>query len=384
MAAAGIAGLVAWWWRAADPMSAHPIVAAGHRLIPVAFRDIPGFADDRFGPAFTAFLRSCGQARQTRPESFDAVCLRALAAGTAVDDAAARTFFEDEFLPHRVEPSDGAGLVTAYYEPVVPGSRVPTARFREPLYRLPDDLVPVNDANRPEGWDESLSWGRRTEAGLEPFPTRAEIDAGALDGVVEPLAYVEDAVEAFFIHIQGSTRIALPDGSTMRIGFAGKNGWPYTSVGRYMQDNGLVPPQGLSMDGLRAFFREDLARARALMQVNRSYIFFREIAGLDLELGPIGGEGVPLTAGRSVAVDTAFHRYGTPVFVDAAIQTGPERSLEPFRRLMIAQDTGSAIRGPARLDLFWGTGAEAGSVAGGIKAPADVYVLLPRGGRPGD
>lgn len=364
-------------------MSAHPVVAAGHRLIPVAHRDIPGFAADSMAPAFAAFLRSCGQARQSRPETLAAICLRALAAGTATDEAAARAFFEAEFTPFRVEPSDGAGLVTAYYEPVVPGSRVPTSLFREPLYRLPHDLVPVDDANRPEGWDASLTWGRRTGTGLEPFPTRAQIDAGALAGAVEPLAYVEDAVEAFFIHIQGSTRIALPDGSTMRVGFAGKNGWPYTSVGRHMQDNGIVPPQGLSMDGLRAFFREDPVRARSLMQVNRSYIFFREITGLDLELGPIGGEGIPLSAGRSVAVDTAFHRYGTPVFVDAAIQTGPGRSFEPFRRLMIAQDTGSAIKGPARLDLFWGTGPEAGSVAGGIKAPADVYVLLPRGGEPG-
>lgn len=364
-------------------MSAHPVAAAGHRLVPVSYSDIPGFGTDTMAPAFAAFALSCGQTRQNRSDALAAICLRALVAGETMDEEEARAFFEGAFTAYRVEPSDGKGLVTAYYEPVVPGSRVATARFREPLYRLPADLVPVNDSNRPDGWDAALSWGRKSEAGLQPFPTRAEIDAGALDGEAEPIAYVEDVVEAFFIHIQGSTRIALPDGSTMRVGFAGKNGWPYSSVGRHMQDNGIVPSGGFSMDGMRAFFRKDLDRARALMQENRSYIFFREITGLDLDLGPIGGEGVPLTAQRSVAVDTAFHRYGTPVFVDAGIQTGPGRSVQPFRQLMIAQDTGSAIKGPARLDLFWGTGTEAGSIAGGIKAPADVYVLLPRGGGTG-
>jgi membrane-bound lytic murein transglycosylase A len=145
-----------------------------------------------------------------------------------------------------------------------------------------------------------------------------------------------------------------------------------------MKDKGIVPDGGFSMDAMRAFFRANPDRTAELLQENASYIFFREIVGLSPDLGPIGGEGVPLTAGRSIAVDTAFHGYGTPIFIDASVQSGPDHAREPFRRLMIAQDTGSAIKGPARADLFWGTGKEAGSTAGGIKAAGTFYVLLPR------
>jgi len=352
----------------------HPIVAGGHGLSAVEFSDIPGFPDDDLAAPFEAFLRSCAHGRDET--ALADVCLKAEGLGGTGPDAI-RAFFIDNFKPYRIEPLGGDGLVTAYYEPVVPGSRVKTARFSTPLYSLPKGLVPVTDANRPENWDDSLSWGRETEDGMVPFFTRADIDGGALDGVVEPLVYVEDAVEAFYIHIQGSTRIELPDGSLMRVGYAGKNGYPYSSVGTAMKERGIVPPGGFSMDGMRAFFHDDPDRARELMQVNRSYIFFREVPGLAPELGPIGGEGVPLTTRRSIAVDTAYHRYGTPIFIDSDIQTGPDRTRQPFRRLMIAQDTGSAIKGPARADLFWGTGNEAGSMAGGIKAAGTFYVLLP-------
>jgi peptidoglycan lytic transglycosylase A len=352
----------------------HPIVEAGNRLVSVSFDDLPGFADDDLGGAFGAFLRSC--ARGTNDGPLAESCLRAEAM-TGSDPGAARVFFTKNFRPYRIEPADGEAVVTAYYEPVVPGSRVKTETFATPLFSLPDDLVPVTDDNRPEGWDATLTWGRKTSQGLVPFATRAEIDAGALDGVVEPIAYVADAVEAFYIHIQGSTRILLPDGSLMRVGYAGKNGHPYSSVAKAMQAKGVVPQGGFSMDAMRAFFRANPEQAQTLMAANPSYIFFREIQGLSADLGPIGGEGVPLTAGRSIAVDTAFHRYGTPIFISADLQTGRKGAREPFNRLMIAQDTGSAIRGPARADLFWGTGKAAGSIAGGIKAQATVFVLVP-------
>ncbi|MEJ8574968.1 murein transglycosylase A [Microbaculum marinum] len=361
-------------------VSDHPISKAGHRLVGVGFSDIPGFLEDDHAAALRTFLRSCAQG--DNDGGLANACLKALAISDPSDPDTAEAFFTANFRPYRIEPEAGEGLVTAYYEPVVPGSRVRTEAFTEPLYALPPDFVRITDDNRPEGWDEELSWGRMSEAGLVPAPTRAEIDAGALEGRAEPIVYVADLIEAFYIHIQGSTRIALPDGTMMRVGFAGKNGHPYSSVGKVMQARGIVPSGGFSMDGMRAHFREDLDQARSLIHENESYIFFREIRDLAPELGPIGGEGVPLTAGRSIAVDTAFHAYGTPVYIDSSPQIGPKagglRTAAPFRRLMIAQDTGSAIRGPARADLFWGTGPEAGSMAGGIKADGTFYVLLPK------
>jgi membrane-bound lytic murein transglycosylase A len=352
----------------------HPIVKAGYSLKPVSFDDLPGFAEDDLPPAFETFLRSCARGRDEG--ALAEVCLKAETLSGS-DAETVRAFFVDNFRAYSIKPKDGDGVVTAYYEPVVPGSREKTGTFTTPLYPLPPDLVQITDKNRPEEWDEKLTWARKTGQGFVPFATRADIDNGALDGVVKPLVYVEDAVEAFYIHIQGSTRIELPDGSLMRVGYAGKNGHPYSSVGKAMQAKGIVPEGGFSMDAMRAFFRANPEQAETLMQENRSYIFFREIAGLAPELGPIGGEGVPLTAKRSIAVDTAYHRYGTPIFIDADLQTGKDRAREPFRHLMIAQDAGSAIKGPARADLFWGTGTQAGSTAGGIKASGTFTVLVP-------
>jgi membrane-bound lytic murein transglycosylase A len=293
---------------------------------------------------------------------------------------AARAFFETAFSAYRVVLSDGEGLLTAYYEPVIEGSRTRSEQFSVPLRARPENYVAINDDNRPIGFDADLTAARRTDDGLEPLPTRREIDAGALDEVAEPLVWVADPVDAFFVHIQGSTRIALAGGDTMRVGFAGRNGHPYTSVGEVMMERGLRPEGGFSMDGMRAFFGDNPQLARELMHENRSYIFFHEVEALDDQLGPIGAQGVPLTAQRSLAVDRDFHRLGTPIFIDARLPTGPERRERPFQKLMVAQDVGSAIKGPARGDLFWGTGEEAGSIAGGIKSPASFYLLLPRSG----
>lgn len=358
------------------PPQDHPIVLAGHGLAAAAFSELPGWDSDDPAEALAAFRRSC--AKIGDEAALAAACSALARLPEDADAAAARDFFESSFRPWRVVPSDGDGMLTAYYEPVVAGSREPTDEFQTPLYRLPEGHVTVGDGNRPEDFDASLVAARQTEEGLVPWPTRGEIENGALGDLAVPLVHVADPVDAFFIHIQGSTRIALADGSTMRVGYAGKNGYPYTSVGRVMQERGIRPPGGLSMDGMRAFFAENPEQARELMHENRSFIFFREVTGLGDELGPVGAQGVALTSGRSLAVDPAFHALGTPVFVSASLPIGENREPRPFRRLMVAQDTGSAIKGPARGDLFWGTGPEAGSVAGGIKAPGDFYVLLPR------
>lgn len=354
----------------------HPITKAGHTLVRVDFSDLPGFSSDNIDAAFETFLRSCEKG--DNDGSLANACLMALAARSDRQPGRIHDFFTDTFQPYRIEPKTGKGLVTAYYEPVVAGSRTPTSRFATPLFPLPDDFVQITEANKPKKWDEDLSWGRQSGQSIVPAPTRAEIDDGALADAISPLIYVENPVEAFYIHIQGSTRVVLPDGSKVRIGFAGKNGHPYSSVGRVMQKRGIKPPGGFSMDGMRAFFGDNPDLARELMQENHSFIFFREIPDLAAELGPIGGEGIPLTAGRSIAVDTDYHHYGTPIFIDAMPQIGSNRAPSLFQHLMIAQDTGSAIQGPARADLFWGTGDNAGSMAGGIKASGTFYVLLPK------
>lgn len=363
------------------PLSDHPIVQAGHRLEPVRFGDIPGWQADDPREALATFRRSCAALSTVdRADPLARACAAAAALPETPDSARARDFLEDRFAAYRVTLAEGEGLLTAYYEPVIEGARTPSERFSVPLRALPADHVTIHDGNRPIGFDREFNAARRTASGLEPWPTRGEIDDGALDGIAVPLVWIEDPVDAFFTHIQGSARIALSEGGTMRVGFAGRNGHPYTSVGGVMIERGLRPEGGLSMDGMRAFFRAEPALARELMHENRSYIFFREVDGLDESLGPIGAQGVPLTTQRSLAVDPAFHRFGTPIFIDARLPIGTDRAMRPFQRLMVAQDAGAAIKGPARGDLFWGTGAEAGSVAGGIKAPGTFYVLLPRGG----
>lgn len=378
---AALTALASLWFMRLPPHQDHPVSHAGHRLEPMRFSEIPGWSDDNPVEALYAFQRSC--ARMSTAERAD-VMGRACSALDNLPESpdldAARAFFETAFAAYRVVLSDDEGLLTAYYEPVIEGSRTRSEQFSVPLRARPENYVVINDDNRPIGFDADLTAARRTADGLEPWPTRREIDAGALDGVAEPLVWIADPVNAFFVHIQGSTRIALAEGGTMRVGFAGRNGHPYTSVGGVMMARGLRPKGGFSMDGMRAFFRDNPQLARELMHENRSYIFFREVEGLDDELGPVGAQGVPLTTQRSLAVDPDFHRLGTPIFIDARLPTGPDRREQRFQKLMVAQDVGSAIKGPARGDLFWGTGDEAGSIAGGIKSPASFYLLLPQGG----
>ncbi|ESR26048.1 murein transglycosylase A [Lutibaculum baratangense] len=352
-----------------------PLKTTGVGLTPLAFSEIEGWEEDDHGAALETLRRSCldGASRDGTP--FHRVCRRLAEVPANAERDAARSFFEHNFAPFALEPpgNEGApGLLTGYYEPVIPGSRERTERFTTPLYRLPQGHVVVTDGNRPEDFDPALVAGREEGDRIVAYPTRGEIEAGALADELEPLVWLENPVEAFFVHVQGSTRIALPDGSTMRIGYAGKTGHPYTSIGRHMREAGIEPPGGLGMTGLRGYLLAHPEEGREIMAVNRSFIFFREVEGLSDELGPVGAEGVPLTAKRSIAVDDTLYDYGLPIFVDADF--GP---LGRFRQLTIAQDTGSAIRGVARGDIFWGTGPEAGEEAGQIQAPARFVALLP-------
>jgi len=291
--------------------------------------------------------------------------------------AAAKAFFEANFVPHRIVHDRNPGLLTGYYEPVLPGSRVRGGAYQIPVYRRPPDLVNLVAESERGALAGGLTHARKTADGTEPYATRADIEAGALAGQGLELVWLSDAVDTFFMHIQGSGRIRLPDGTTIRITYDGKNGHPYTSVGRYLIDAGLFAADDMTLDALKVWLSADAARGSSVMQENRSFVFFRELAHEDD--GPLGALEIPLSPGRSLAVDTAFHAIGTPVFVTAP-DLCPWNADESFARLMIAQDVGSAIRGPERGDIYYGSGEDAGRLAGTTKHPGEFVVLLAAAG----
>ncbi len=361
---------------------------AGIRYAAVPFAALPGWRDDDHSAAFKAFRRSCLAVlkRSTHPASGSAdPVLRALAATCAhaqargnrrISSRESRAFFERFFVPHRVVHTHASGLLTGYYEPHIDGSLVHTARFQVPVFGRPPDLENVVPEEARAAGGIAYTHMRRTAAGLAPYPTRTEIEAGALAGQGLEVVWLADPVEVFFAQVQGSARIRLPDGRRIGLAYDGKNGHPYTSIGRVLIDRGAMTPDEMSMASLGRFLRADIERGREVMQQNASYVFFRAMAG-DEEPGAQGALGVALTTGRSLAVDTAFHRLGSPVFVDApALRHGGQR--QPFRRLMVAQDVGSAIRGPERGDIYFGSGEMAAARAGITKHAGQFYVLLPR------
>ena len=352
-------------------------------LNPVAFADIEGWRDDDHAAALACFIRSSAAILEHTPhtralglpgEELIEPARRALALGSGASADEARAFFESNFSPAAISAD---GFVTGYFEPELDASRTPDARFAVPLYAPPDDLVEVGDPV-PTGWDPAIRFTRRGAAGPEPHFDRAAIETGALAGRGLEIAYVEDPVDAFFVHVQGSARLRLRDGSTMRIGFAAKSGHQYTSVGRLAVERGLLPRERADKDGLEAWLKGNRAAGVALMRENRSFIFFRELGDLGDADGPLGAAGVPLTAGRSLAVDRTLMTFHMPIFVTAPTLPDLADPDRPFRRLMIAQDTGSAILGPTRGDIFVGSGSAAGSLAGRIRHEARMVVLAPR------
>lgn len=353
----------------------------------VAFAELPGWEEAGHPAALAALVRQSrawgSAAPKTRGLGVDGGALAAIArraaAVEATDPAAARRFFETWFVARRVRPRQGEAFLTAYFEPELAGSRVATERFRVPLLARPDDLVDVDAADRPADLDPSFAFARRTAAGLEIHPDRAAIEAGALAGRGLELVHVEDPVDAFFVHVQGSARIRLAEGGTLRLAYAAKSGHPYTSIARILIDRGEATAAEMTADRLRAWLAAHPDEAPALMRRNRSYVFFAEQADLDPDLGAVAAAGAPLAPGVSLAVDRTLHTFGTPIFLDADLPLGRGGEIEPFRRLMVAQDTGSAIVGPARGDVFVGLGAEAGRRAGRVRhMPRAFVVLVPR------
>lgn len=362
-------------------------------LAPLSFADLPGFADDDYAAAFALFARHAAAILDDRPPLREAlpadaalrtVCRRALE-NPARTRTAARLFFESHFTPYRIQPSaDGPserGFVTGYYEPVIAGALVPSGCHAAPILGRPDDLVSLSPGETLPGLDPGLSAARlRADGRYEPYPDRAAIEAGALAGQAKPLVYLADKVEVFFAQVQGSACVTLLDGRAMRLTYAGRNGHPYTSIGRILAESGETPADDMGMDRVKAWIRahgQGQGEAGAdLMARNKSYVFFAKNDDIDPMNGPIGGAGLSLEPLRSIAVDRRIWPYGLP-FWFAADLPWQSASPTPFRRLMIAGDTGSAILGPARADIFFGSGAQAGQLAGNIRHACDFTVLLP-------
>lgn len=360
----------------AVPQTTPPAPAASTekaRLERVDFADLPGWRQDDVSAGWRAFLRGCSALRN-RPE-WAPVCEAARGIDPQ-DDAEVRRFVESRLVPHRVVAPDGRteGLLTGYYEPLLRGSRIRNDRYAVPLYAAPDDLVSVDlSAVVPETKNLRLR-GRVVGRKLVPYWSRAEIENGtaALDG--RELLWVDDAVDLFFLQVQGSGRVELDGGEIVRVGYADQNGHPYRSVGRLLVERGELSVDQASMQGIKAWGRANPEKLDALLRENPSYVFFRELPPNGD--GPFGSLGVALTAGRSLAVDPSVVPLGAPVFIDSTRPASPE----PLRRLMVAQDTGGAIKGSVRADFFWGFGPEAGEQAGRMRQPLRLWVLLPRNG----
>jgi membrane-bound lytic murein transglycosylase A len=372
--------------------SASAVSPSSPKFTPVAFDDLPGWRQDDHAVAMQAFLQSCpiiiaaskagnkGGATPT-PPGLLMVCDEAMRlAPKGITEPLARAFFEGYFTPHRVQHGGDSGLLTGYYEPVINGSLIKTAKFPTPIYRRPPELVNLVEESQRGAKSHALTHGLQTPKGVVPFATRAEIEQGALNGRDLELVYLASPVDAFFMQIQGSGRIRLPDGKMVRVSYDGKNGHPYTSIGRHLIDSGQFAADKMSLDALGAWLKADPERGRRAMWQNKSFVFFRKLEGQEAK-GALGVLHIPLTAGRSLAVDAGVHAIGMAVYVSSPTLTHAG-SKDGFHRLMVAQDVGSAIKGPERGDIYFGSGPEAGKLAGVTKHPGNLFVLLPRGSVP--
>lgn len=365
-------------------MSADP---GPFHLEPIAFSRLEGWGEDDPSPLFPALRDVLGRLRGAKPYRAGALglmaadllpLLEAAESAAPAGAAGARAFFEASCRPFRIVPhAPSRGFVTGFYEPEVEVSDRPDAVWRYPFHRRPDDLVDVDDANRPPGMDADYRFGlRRPDGSVGFYPDRGEIDRGALDGRGLEIAWAKSKVDVFFAHVQGAARLVYPDGRVRRITYAAKAGHPFSAIGRLLVDRGELDLATVSMQSIRAWLAAHPERVDEVLWHNRSYIFFREAEVADLSSGPVAAAKVPLVAGRSLAVDRLIHTFGFPFFVSAPTLTHLDGG-RPFRRLLLALDTGSAIVGPARGDIFTGSGALAGEQAGTIRHPADFAVLIP-------
>ena len=340
----------------------------------IEWHDLPGWTQDTHAKAWPALLQQCVKMPKRNPD-WKTICDEAYALGSSIDDNTARRFFETHFVPHRFHGSgdQGKGLVTGYYEPVLNGSLTKTGQYRHPVHARPDDLIRVDLAGLYPELEGKRLRGRLVGNTLVPYYTRDEITGGKAPLDDKVLLWVDDPVALFFLHIQGSGRVRLPDGRLIGIGYADQNGQPYTSIGKVLIEQGEIAEEDISLFTIRDWLRGHPNDAERLLNRNRSYVFFqlRESAPVN----PVGSLNVPLTPARSIAVDPKSIALGTPVWIDTSWPDGRDT---PLRRLMLAQDTGGAIKGHARADIFWGSGPRAEKLAGEMKQEGTFYVLLPK------
>lgn len=335
------------------------------------YSDLPGWSESDPAPAFQVFLDEC--TRLQKQTLWQKTCANARAfADTRPDAAALRTWFEVQLRPWQLVNPDGdkSGLITGYYEPVLQGSRTQKPPYSTPVFGVPDDLIVVDLSELYPELKHMRLRGRLEGRKLIPYYSRAEWSLQEMQRT--PLLWVKDPIDFFFMQIQGSGQIALDDGSRIRLNYADQNGYPYRSIGRWLIDQGELQPGQASMQGIKAWARAHPARLQELLNTNPSLVFFRELKAEGS--GPQGAMGLALTPERSLAVDTRYTPLGTPVWLAT---TWPNDD-QPLRRLMLAQDTGGAIRGPVRADFYWGSGPEAGSQAGKMKQSGSMWLLLPR------
>jgi membrane-bound lytic murein transglycosylase A len=370
------------------PQLALPLTISGSQYAPLAWADIAGWNDDDHLAAYNAFRTSCKAIVAQNGPAADSKALgislrdpcRAARATEITDSVKARAFFEEYFSPLQISRlGEDAGFVTGYYEPIIDGSRTRTDVYTVPVYRRPSNLFvrgfKQDAVGLPNKGDVFRKIGRRK---LVPYYDRAQIEDGIIAGRGLEICWLKDPTDLLFAQIQGSARVRLEDGSTVRINYDAHNGYPYTPVGRVLIDRGIIPKEQMSMQKIRDWMAQNPDGAKDLRRQNRSYIFFREVQLSDKDEA-VGAQGVPLTPGRSIAVDKSLHVYGTPFFIGGELPIESEQSKTPFRRLMIAQDTGSAITGPARADLYFGAGADAARVSGRLKNNMKFVMLVPKG-----
>ncbi|MBX3499704.1 MAG: MltA domain-containing protein [Alphaproteobacteria bacterium] len=331
-------------------------------LSAVSFAELPGWRDDILTDAAVAFRRSCprlvagGETRiaadngeqRTTAADWKRVCDRA---GQARDARSARAFFEQNFQTFAVTGQGVEVKYTAYYEPFLRGSKAPSRRFTIPVYRKPPDL----------------------QAG-GAYLTRAEIESGGLRGKGLEIAWVEDPISLFEMQIQGGGRVLLAEGGSLRLGFDGTNNRPYTAIGKVLADEGAIPRDQVSAQSIRKWLQTNPQRSRDIMRRNERYVFFKDTRGA----GPVGAQGVTLTSGRSLAIDAAVMPYGIPVWIDTLRPPARGGTSTPYRRLMVAQDTGGDIKGAGRGDIYLGSGNAVGQIAGRFNAGGRMFLLLPK------
>jgi membrane-bound lytic murein transglycosylase A len=369
------------------PRLEFPLQISGSQYEPLGWTSIPGWNDDDHLAAYRTFRASCRPiaAQHAAPSESKALgnalrdpC-RIAKALELTSGAKARAFFEEHFVPLRISRlGEGEGLVTGYYEPVLDGSRTETEVYNVPVYRRPSNLfvrgTTQNSSGLPNKGQVFRKIGRRK---LVPYYDRAEIEDGAIAGRGLEICWLKDQIDLLFAQIQGSARVHLEDGSTLRLNYDAHNGYPYTPIGRILIDRGIIRKEQMSMQKIREWMEQNPEGANELRRQNRSYVFFREVQLSDKDEA-VGAQGVPLTPGRSIAVDKALHVYGTPFFIEGELPIASEQSKTPFRRLMIAQDTGSAIVGPARADLYFGAGADAAKLSGRLRHNMRFVMLVPK------